>query len=130
MIKRIVFRLLFICVAAILSAGGAKEKKTVIEMEQVSQSFEHAEANEPTSTVAEITGIVRLVGSSPITELVITAAGAEWHIEKEEEYKLKDLQQKTITVIGDETIISLTFANGLPAGQRRILKNIKIITAQ
>ena len=108
MTKRIIFWLLFLCLATVMHAGGDKEK----------------------SAVVEVTGVVRLVGSSPIPELVITGTDKEWYVAREEEYKLKDLQHRIVTVKGSETVINLTFANGFPAGERRTLKNIKIITTQ
>ena len=102
------FRLLFLFVAAALPAWGNKEK----------------------STVVEVTGIVRLVGSSPVYELVISGPDMEWYVAREEEYKLKDLQQRIVTVKGSETVTELTFANGFPAGERRTLKKIKVIASQ
>ena len=74
-----------------------------------------------------VTGKIRLIGNGFMTELVITGQENEWYIPKEEEYKFKDLQQRTVTVQGSETIENLTFASGLPAGERRTLKNIRII---
>ena len=128
--KHIGLGLFFFYITVILFAGGGKEKNANMEMEQISQSIEHAEAVMETGTAAEVTGIVRLIGSGPAPELVITGLNGEWYIDREEEYKLKDLQQQTVTVIGEETIKALKFANGLSAGERRTLKNITIIAAQ
>ena len=89
-----------------------------------------AGANREKTVIVQVTGTVRLVGSAPITDLVITGQGMEWYIARNEEYKLKDLQQRVVTVKGSETVQSLSFASGLPAGERRILKNIKIISVQ
>ena len=100
--------LLFLCFSTVLSALGSKEKVNVVE----------------------VTGIIRLVGSSPFSELVITGPDKEWYVAKEDEHKLKDLQHKTVTVRGDETVVSLTFANGYPAGEKRTLKKIEIIAAE
>ena len=102
---RVIFSLLFLCLAAALPARGAQEKKSIVQ----------------------VTGVVRLVGTAIFPELVITGPDMEWHIEKEEEFILKDLQQQTVTVEGEETVVELKFANGMSAGQRRTLKNIKII---
>ena len=100
------FLLLLFCLSHFLSAGGKKEKEPVIE----------------------ITGKVRLVGSGPMTELVITGQDAEWVVSREEEHKLKNHQQRTVIVQGSETVYELKFANGMPAGQQRIIKNIKILS--
>jgi hypothetical protein len=42
--------------------------------------------------------------------------------------KLHDLQYRTVTVEGEETVRELKFGNGLSAGIRRDLKNIRIIS--
>ena len=76
----------------------------------------------------QISGRVRLVGHEPFPELVISGENGEWYIAKEEEYKLRDLQQRTVEIEGEETVIALIFANGMSAGQRRTLTNIKIIS--
>ena len=96
-----------LCIAA-LYGGGKKEKNNVMQ----------------------ITGIVRLVGSGLFAELVITGSDYEWYIAGDEKNKLNDLQHRTVTVEGVETVIDLKFASGLPAGKRRELKDIKIISIQ
>ena len=106
--RHIVFLLVFICFAAALPAGGKKEKETVIQ----------------------VTGRVRLVGSSAFTQIVISGADREWYVPKEEEHKLMDLQQRTVTVEGVETVVEITFASGMPAGTRHTLSKIKIISIQ
>ena len=102
------FLLLFLCLAAALPAGGGKEKGSVVR----------------------VTGRVRLVGSSPVYEIVITGQEGQWYIAREESHKLMDYQHQTLTVEGAEEIEQLTLANGLPAGERRTLSNIKIISVQ
>jgi hypothetical protein len=82
----------------------------------------------PAPVVVQVTGVVRLVGSSPFSEIVITGSEAEWYIPRDEQYKLNDLQHQTVKVEGEETVTELKFASGLPAGTRRELKNIRIIS--
>jgi len=77
--------------------------------------------------VIRVTGAVRLVGNDPFLELVISESGRDWFIEVEDEQKLRDLQQRTVTIEGIETVTNLRWANGLPAGERYSLKDIKII---
>jgi hypothetical protein len=74
-----------------------------------------------------ITGTVRLVGSGPGIELLLSNEDREWHIDKKDRDKLWDLQQQIVTVEGEEWTEELTFADGRPAGERRHLRNIKII---
>ena len=82
------------------------------------------------NTVVQVSGIVRLVGSAPFSELVITGPDKEWFIERNDERKLMDLQHRTVTVEGIQTVEELTFANGQSAGERRTLKDIRVISVQ
>jgi hypothetical protein len=84
------------------------------------------EAAEKPETI-RITGVVRLVGSGPVAELFISNEGREWQIDRNDRDKLRNLQQRTVTVEGEEWAEELTFADGRPAGERRHLRNIKII---
>jgi len=101
----------FLLSAAVTSAFGTKEK------------------DDDTQTV-QITGKVRLVGSSPRNNLVITNEDREWIIEEKEQQKLWQLQQQIVTVTGKESFRDLRFANGNPAGRQYYLKDIKIITEE
>jgi len=106
MIKnKICYLILFFFLLSALPALGSKEQKAI-----------------------QVTGYVRLVGSSPLASLVISGENREWYIEREEHSKLVDLQQQAVTVKGTEYYIDLVFANGDPAGRQYYLKNIKIIS--
>jgi hypothetical protein len=112
--RKLFFTLLFLYFAVSLSAFGAKEKdndKTV-----------------PDVTIIQVTGIVRMVGNAPFTELQIKNTQASWYIANDEKNKLSDFQHRTVTVEGEETVRELFFANGMSAGLRRELRNIKIIS--
>jgi hypothetical protein len=78
----------------------------------------------------EVSGIVRLVGNSPFSSLVISGEDREWHIVPEEQKKLMDLQQKMVTVKGQEYYYDRTFANGTPAGRQYYLKKIVIVKSK
>jgi len=81
--------------------------------------------------IVRVTGTVRLVGSGTLPQLVITGDRVQWYImERKDRDKLFDLQQRTVTVEGEETVSQLTFASGRPAGTRRELRNIRIIENQ
>lgn len=75
----------------------------------------------------QVTGRVRLVGSTLINSLVITNEDREWYINQKDEKKLRQLQQQIVTVTGKEYYLDLVFANGAPAGRQYFLKDIKII---
>jgi hypothetical protein len=80
--------------------------------------------------VVQVTGVVRLVGTSLFSDIVITDSEGEWYVDKDDEAKLHDLQHQTVTVEGVETIREMKFANGMSAGKRRELKKIKIISVE
>ena len=117
--------LLFLCLTAVLPALAKREIKSDVEQENVTPNTSLSAMEE--SPLVQATGIVRLVGNEPFPELVITGSDRVWYIEKDEQYKLRDLQQRTVTVEGIETVTSLRWANGLPAGNRYSLKDIRII---
>ena len=104
--RRCLCVLLTLGIAALLPAWGSRDKA---------------------ANVVRVTGVVRLVGTGLFPELVITGPEIEWHITPDEEEKLHDLQHRTVTVEGVETVTELYFAGGLSAGARRELQNIKII---
>ena len=106
--QRLFLGFLLLCAVALIFARGNKEKDTV--------------------AIVQATGVVRLVGNSPFTEIVVSGSGKEWYIARDEMYKLHDLQQRTVTVEGEESVIELKSAGGFPARPRYELKNIKIIT--
>ena len=105
---------LFFCLVVSLSAGGKKETKNTATQEEKGAKV-------------RVTGTVRLVGNEPFSEIVITGQEAEWYIDREETKPLKELQHRTVTVEGAETVTELVFANGRSAGERRTLKNIRIL---
>ncbi|MCL1836443.1 MAG: hypothetical protein FWG46_02720 [Treponema sp.] len=76
----------------------------------------------------EVSGIVRLVGNSPMTSLVITGGNREWFIESGEQGKLMHLQQQMVTVRAKEYYYDRVFANGMSAGRHYYLKDITVIS--
>jgi len=110
--KGFFYILLFLCLALPLSAFGAKEKKS---------------GEVP---VVRVSGTVRLVGQELFQEIVITGSDNEWYVDKEDMPKLQELQHLKVTVEGEETVVELRFANGLSAGVRRTLRNVKVISIE
>lgn len=128
--------ILLLCVTS-LNARGSKEKETVPVSDAATQENFIITFSEPTEPLpvgvvreVQVTGRIRLVGPSLFTDLVITSSDSEWYIAQEEREKLSNYQQQTVTVAGDEIISELRFANGMFAGYRRLLSNIKIISVQ
>jgi hypothetical protein len=75
----------------------------------------------------EVSGIIRMVGNSPMNSLVLSGNDREWYIDQKEEKKLIDLQHQTVTVRGREYYADLIFADGNPAGRRYYLRDITIV---
>ena len=100
-----------------------------VEMQKAESPSAKVSGSEILTGTVTVTGRVRLVGNAPFSELIITAEKGDWYIERDEEYKLMDLQQQMVTVEGSETVMELKFASGVSAGERRTLKNIKIISS-
>jgi hypothetical protein len=128
--------LLFVCFAARAFAMGGGEKsaparqtpETGAENREVSGT-DGGEAP-PQAQPVRVSGRVRIVGTGIFPELVITGDDREWHIGKDEQSILADFQQRVVTVEGIESYVDLTFANGLPAGRRYALKNIRLLKAE
>jgi len=97
-----------LCTAAVLPAWGNREKANIVR----------------------VTGTVRLVGNEPFSEIVISNSDNAWYIPRDEKAKLTDYQHRTVTVEGEETVTEMKFANGVSAGTRRELRNIRIINAE
>jgi hypothetical protein len=85
------------------------------------------EKDSPKPQKVEISGKVRMVGNSPMTSLVISGDDREWYIVPEEQEKLMEFQQQTVTVRADEYFYDRVFANGASAGRQYYIRNIVII---
>jgi hypothetical protein len=101
--------ILFLLTSVILFAFGSKEKDI---------------------PVVQVTGIVRLAGPTLFPELIITGSDYVWHIAADEIHKLIEMQHSLVILEAEETLIELRFANGMPAGTRRELRNVRIIYIQ
>ncbi|GMO62676.1 MAG: hypothetical protein Ta2A_09490 [Treponemataceae bacterium] len=74
-----------------------------------------------------VTGAVRLVGSAPFYDVVITdSAGKDWFIESSEQKQFEQFQQQKITVQASVEYIDMVLADGKFLGQRAIIKNVKL----
>jgi hypothetical protein len=81
--------------------------------------------------ILKIHGRVRLVGSMPFPNLVITdVEDHDWYVEDADRELLKTHEQRIITVEGRPEYEDLVLANGENIGRRRYLRNIRIIEAE
>ena len=105
----IVLRIMVLCIAGNAFALGEKEKS----------------GEKPRQV--EVSGIVRMVGNSPMTALVISNENGDWYIEPKEERKLMPFQQQIVSVRAQEYYYDRFFANGSSAGRQYFIKKITII---
>ena len=121
-----IFRLallpLLLCPLTDLSALGRRDGNNSAAQEQQGRAVQ--------GVAVQVSGRVRLVGSNPFPSLVISGPDNDWYVERDEMHKLLDLQQRNVTVAGIETVLELIFASGVPAGERRMLKDVTIIAVE
>ena len=91
---------------------------------------EHTGGENRVLETVRVTGRVRLVGSGPHTELVITGAAEEWHTLAQDRDKLINLQQRTVTVEGKLDSRDMVLPSGAYIGKRLILQDITVIHAE
>ena len=109
----------------VLYARGNKEKNTGVDNTSKEDTVIAVEYRS-----VRVEGVVRLVGSSPFSELVITGPEFSWYVASDEMYKLQDLQHRTVVVEGEGADIEQKYASGISAGTRHQLRNIRIISIQ
>lgn len=69
-----------------------------------------------------LNGVVRLVGGEPFTVLVITTEdGIDYEFNEKDAAQYRNLQMHRVKADAQITSTPLTFANGKPAGTRRVL---------
>jgi hypothetical protein len=73
---------------------------------------------------------VRLVGSGPHTELVISGDGGEWHTEPQDRSKLINLQQRIVTVEGKGDSLEMILPDREQPGRWLILRDITVISSE
>jgi hypothetical protein len=79
----------------------------------------------------ELSGRVRLLGSEPFPDLVLTDRdGADWYLEGPDRRALQAYEQRTLKVRGRVELRELVLANGRSLGFRRFLRDVEILTAQ
>ena len=76
--------------------------------------------------IIRVTGVVGLVESDPIPEVVISGSDGEWYVAREDEHKLINYQHRAVTVEGTLTVIEMEASNGMSGSIRRTLSNITV----
>ncbi|MCL2191143.1 MAG: hypothetical protein FWB79_04055 [Treponema sp.] len=78
----------------------------------------------------EVTGRVRLVGTSRFPSLVISGEERDWFIDGGEREKLMGLQQQVVTVRAQKHTYEMRLANGLVSHSHYVLRNIVIVRVE
>jgi hypothetical protein len=91
---------------------------------------EHGGDENRVQETVRVTGRVRMVGSGPSRELVITGTAGEWHTGAQDWDRLVNLQQRVVTVEGKLDSRDMILPNGAYAGTRLTLRDITVIHAE
>jgi hypothetical protein len=76
----------------------------------------------------ELSGTIRLVGSQPFPELVLSDAGGnDWYIARESRALVSGYEQRTVTVRGKAELKEMVLADGRSLGHRRILSELVLL---
>ncbi|MDR1785117.1 MAG: hypothetical protein LBR23_01440 [Spirochaetaceae bacterium] len=131
--KRLFFRGVFAAAFLILSAalsggmvyaGGKRDAPKQPEPLSGPGLYERAGPG----TLVEITGRVRLVGSEPFPELVITDGdNHDWYIAREDSAALRKFEQQTVTVRGLVYREEMILANGKRLEDRLVLSAVVVV---
>jgi hypothetical protein len=82
-----------------------------------------------TGQTVELSGRIRLVGSEPFPELVLSDAGDhDWYIAGESRNLVSGYEQRTVTVRGKVELKEMVLANGRSLGYRRVLSELVVLT--
>jgi hypothetical protein len=87
-----------------------------------------AEPPAPADTLVEVSGRVRLVGSEPFPELVLTDSEEQtWYISPDDRKTLSGYEQQIVTIRGTVKITDMVLANGKSLGSRKTLSGITLV---
>jgi hypothetical protein len=76
----------------------------------------------------ELIGRVRLLGSEPFPDLVITGEdGVDWYLEGPSRRTLQPREQRTVRIRGRLELREMVLANGRSLGFRRFLQDVEIL---
>jgi hypothetical protein len=78
--------------------------------------------------IIQVRGSVRLVGSMPLSSLIISdSAGQDWYVEGASRNRIAGYEQQSITVEGRAEYRDIILANGEKIGIQRFLRDIAVI---
>ncbi len=120
--------ILLLCLSQAAFAWGRAEESKKKTDTTVFQSGTSADWNTAaTGQTVQVIGRIRLVGSAPLTTLVISdAAGNDWYIAETDREAVRLFEQREITLTGLVEIKEMILANGTKLPSRRILSKIVV----
>lgn len=75
-----------------------------------------------------IHGRIRLIGNEPFSQLILTDdAGKDWYVSDDDRPRLRNLEQRRVSLTAEVEIKPMILANGKHMEDRRILKNIELV---
>ncbi|GHV87000.1 hypothetical protein AGMMS50255_2960 [Spirochaetia bacterium] len=84
--------------------------------------------SEISGQIVELSGRVRLVGSEPFPELVLTDEGDHtWYIDPADRQTISAYEQQTVTIRGTVELKEMVLANGRSLGSRRTISGIALV---
>jgi hypothetical protein len=109
------------CVAPLFSSG----KKEALSAEQkAARLYDTVQSGQ----TVELTGKIRLVGSEPFPELVLSDDGGhDWYIDRESRGSVSGYEQRSVTVRGKVELKEMVLADGRSLGYRRILSKLVLL---
>jgi hypothetical protein len=115
--------LLFFFSAFCIQAWGKQDKTATREPAENSNA-----AGSFPEEIIQVRGRVRLVGSMPLSSLVISDSdGQDWYVEGADRNRIAGYEQQSITVEGQSEYRDIILANGEKIGVQRFLRDITVI---
>lgn len=123
------------CILALTAFGaretGAKETEPGFYRDRDGGALETPPPRQETGgEMVRVSGRVRLVGSAPLSRLVVSGEEGDWYIEGGDWDALMGLQQRNVTVEGRRYTEDLVLANGQYLGKRLILRDARLIAVE
>ncbi|MDR0551280.1 MAG: hypothetical protein LBG72_04595 [Spirochaetaceae bacterium] len=112
------------------ASGGSSNKTSEKENKQTSKAGapEVVDAPAQSGSAIVVSGRIRIVGSMPFTEMVISDADEnDWFVSGYDRAQLENHQGAKVTVQGEASIVDIILADGSRVGVRRQLSRITII---
>ena len=124
----IISAVIIFCMSVPLFARGAKDSEPQIIQVSPEAAVADTYGKIANGDTIKVSGRVRLVGSEPFSEMIITdRKGRDWHIAPESRGSLANKEQQTVRVRGRVEIKEMIMADGRLLGYRVILHDVRLL---